>query len=477
MCGTAANAVKPHAHSDFRLKWASPPADIPDEFRHPGREEPLEHPTASQTGHAPAPHAVNGPRAPIGNAAPDMAQRIAETCATLAAVPDLVVACGELLPLLLEASGATRASLMLVNDATGGLMIANAIGLPVDLVGRDVPWRPRSITEWVLRNQRPLLLQGEVNEERFQGSDRSVDCAMSLPIEGFDGPVGVLNLARPAPGHVFDDAAMIRIARLLYPVGVAIERVRRAALAERCFRQLQAPYTTWVHTHLPEGAFESLRCEHGYTRVAGANEGGDLVVRVPHANGAQSLLALDSSCTGVGAAVTTAFAHGMFVATAAPERSAVALAARMNAGLHGRLASGRHVALWVAQLSRGGQLSYCNAGMAPPLWVPADDNPPRLLTAGGPPAGAFAQCDYHEESLQLLPGDLVVGVSNGVLLARDGPGNSFGNERVVELVGELRRAPLDRLTRAVCEAVRHYTGRPVASDDWSVFALRYTPGD
>jgi hypothetical protein len=452
---------------------------IPEPLRHPGREDPLSHPVASSTGGVPTTHgsATHDSRAPHPATRPDIAARIAEMCAAVAAVPDLVVACGELLPLLAEASGAARVSLLLVNDATGGLMIANAIGLPVDLVGRDVPWRPRSITEWVLRNQRPLLLEGEVKEERFEGSDRSVDRAMSLPIEGFDGPVGVLNLARPAPGYTFDEEAMIRMARLLYPVGVAIERVRRAALAERCFRQLQAPYSAWVHTHLPEGAFESLNCEYGYARVAGAREGGDIVARVPHASGAQSLLALDSSCTGVGAAVTTAFAHGMFVATAAPERSAVALAARLNAGLHGRLAPGRHVALWVAQLTRGGQLSYCNAGMAPPLWVPADDNPPRPLTTGGPPAGAFAQADFREETLQLLPGDLVVGASNGVLLARDGAGTPFGLEKVTELVTELRRAPLDRLTRALCEAVRHYTGRPLPSDDWSVFALRYAPGD
>jgi hypothetical protein len=438
----------------------------------------LDQPTVSPTSGVRAAHAaaIHDSRVPHP-ANEDVAQRIAETCAAVAPVPDLVVACGELLPLLAEASGATRASLLLVNHVTGGLMIANAIGLPVDLVGCEIPWRPRGITEWVLRNQRPLLLQGAVDEERFEGSDRSVDCAMSLPIEGFDGPVGVLNLARPAPGIVFDDAAMMRMARLLYPVGVAIERVRRAGLAERCYQELQAPYASWVQTHLPEGAFESLHCEYGFTRVASANEGGDLVVRVPHANGAQSLLALDSSCTGVGAVVTTAFAHGMFVATAAAERSAVALAARLNAGLHGRLAPGRHVALWVAQLSRGGQLAYCNAGIAPPLWVPGDDNPPRPLTAGGPPAGAFAQSDYREESLQLLPGDLVVGASNGVLLARDGAGHPFGSERVIELVSELRRAPLDRLTRAVCEAARNHTGRPVPADDWSVFALRYTSGD
>ena len=426
-------------------------------------------PTAGSARQSRKSNAATRPRA--------FASRVAETCATVAAVPDLVVACGELLPLLAEACGAARASLLLINAETGGLMIANAFGLPIDLTGRDLPYRPHSIAEWVVRNQRPIILNGEVKEERFQGSDQTIDSAISLPIEGFDGPVGVVNLARPAPGEPFDEATMLEIAHLLYPVGVAIERVHRALLAERTFRELQAPAGTWVNTLLPEGAFESRSYEFGLTRVPCANDGGDLCVRMPHANGAQSLMAVDSSAAGVAGAVMSAFTHGMFVATATPERSAVALTARLNAGLHGRLSSGRYLAAWVAQLSGSGQLSYCNAGMTPPLWVPQDDNPPRSLTTGGPVAGAFPLADYHEETLQLLPGDLVVGMSNGVVTARDPSGQEFGDERLVELVTGLKHGPLDRLTRAVCEGVRHFTGRPTPTDDLAVFALRYTPGD
>lgn len=415
--------------------------------------------------------------APLATHASDIAEKLAETCAAVAAVPDIVVACGQLLPLLVEAAGAARASIMLINPDTGRLMIANAFGLPLDLTGHDLPYRPRSIGEWVVRNQRPLILNGTVKEERFEGCDRSIESALSLPIEGFDGPVGVVNLARPAPSRVFDEAEMLDVARLLYPVGVAVERVYRAARAERCLRQLQARPETWVNTMMPEGATASRNFEFGFACVPCAGEAGDLCVRVPHTSGGQTLMAVDCSMAGVGSAVLSAFTHGMLAATATPERSAVALVARLNAGLHGRLAAGRHLALWVGQLSRSGQLSYCNAGMAAPLWVPSDDNPPRPLDVGGPVAGVLPQADYREETLRLLPGDLVVGVSNGVLLARDAAGNCFGNERVAELVTELRRQPLDRLTRAVCEAARNFNGRPVPTDDLAVFGLRYTPGD
>jgi sigma-B regulation protein RsbU (phosphoserine phosphatase) len=270
---------------------------------------------------------------------------------------------------------------------------------------------------------------------------------------------------------------MMGVARFLYPIGVAVERVHRAVLAERSLRQLQTPPGEWVNTMMPEGATASRSFEFGYTRVPSARESGDVCVRLAHPSGGQTLMALDCSTSGVGSAVIAAFAHGMLAAVATPERAAVALVARLNAGLHGRLAPGRHAAIWVGQLSGSGELSYCNAGMAPPLWVPADDNPPRPLEAGGPIAGVLPQANYREETLRLLPGDLVVGASNGVVLARDAAGNVFGDARLAELVTELRRQPLDRLTRAVCEAARSFSGRPIPTDDLAVFALRYTPGD
>ena len=97
------------------------------------------------------------------------AAELQEACFRVARAPGLEACCADLLTPLAAAVNATRASLMLVNHHTGRLRITAAFGLPGELVGRDMPARPRSIGEWVMRNQRPLILNGEVNEERFEG--------------------------------------------------------------------------------------------------------------------------------------------------------------------------------------------------------------------------------------------------------------------------------------------------------------------
>ena len=67
-----------------------------------------------------------------------------------------------LLAPLVRATGARRASLMLVNPDTGKLRIVAGLGLNAELIGRDVDWRPSSIAEWVFRKRQGLGACGVV---------------------------------------------------------------------------------------------------------------------------------------------------------------------------------------------------------------------------------------------------------------------------------------------------------------------------
>ena len=98
------------------------------------------------------------------------------------------------------------------------------------------------------------------------------------------------------------------------------------------------------------------------------------------------------------------------------------------------------------------------------------------LGTGGPAVGKSAQPHYEEEQVRLLPGDLVVVVSDAVLDARNVMGQPFGEERVAELVCEMRRHPLERVAEAILEGAQSYSGRREPTDDLCVIALRYAPG-
>jgi GAF domain-containing protein len=430
---------------------------------------------------------VNEPTPP--SAVPPLApasQRLPATLAadlleqSLHAVPtiDLSDIGARLLAPLVNALGATRASLMLVNPDTGKLRIVAGLGLRAELIGRDIDWRPSSISEWVFRKGQGLVLHGAVRRDGLVGTAEGViESSMCLPLEGEGGTLGVLNLAGDASVAPFHEDEMAAIRAMLPPVAGAVERALRANMYSRHVAQLVASRGLVGRTLLAPGRHEARHYEIGFARLASARSGSAVCERFPLAQGGHLLLAMEPRAEGADGLLTSAFAQGLFAAGAARERSAAALAARANEELCARIAGHGETAAWIAALSPGGRVTSCNAGYPSPLWVPNDDSAIAQLCTGGPMIGAEVRATWQEEQVRLLPGDMVVAVSTGVLAARNVTGQPLGLARLLECVADWRRQPLDTLTQEIVRTVIAWSGRPVPIDDLTVLAVRFSPGD
>jgi hypothetical protein len=410
---------------------------------------------------------------------PGAGTRLSEVCATLLPEPGLGTAAAALLKPLIEWTGAARGSILALNPASGRLAIVAAVGLPDGLLGQESAPRPRSISEWVFRNRRGLILNGEVRDQRFSGTAAGdgIESAISLPLVGPEGPLGVLNLARLAPAPVFAATEMAAIEERLGAVAEALARAQFLHLALQGRARYLAASTGSGGALLPPGCSELRNCEITLAHRPAWAPGGDRCDRVPHARGDQSFIMLDPPGNGPLSGATAAFVQGLFITLAVPERSAAGMAARLASEVHARLGPGRATAAWIAQLSGGGELSYCSAGYAAPLWVPADGSDVVSLGCGGPALGTQPSARYEEERLRLLPGDIVLVASDGVLDARGTSDRPFGQSRLAELAAAARGLPLERLVENVIEAVIEYSGRPVPTDDLTILALRFRPGD
>jgi len=416
--------------------------------------------------------AASGSRLPAGLAAELLEQ-------SLQSVPpiDLRDIGARLIAPLVHATGATRASLMLVNPDTGKLRIVAGLGLAAGLIGKDVEWRPNSIAEWVFRKRQGLILNGSVRREGLIGTaEGHIESAMSLPLESDDGPIGVINLACSGSAPSFRDEDMAEVCAMLPPVAAAVERALHANRCRRYGDQVGAAVGLVGRTLLAPGRHEARNFEIGFARRSSTREGSAMCERVPLANGGHVLIALEPRAEGIDAMLVAAFAQGVFAACAASERSASALMTRLNAELCARLAGRGEMAAWIGQLAPNGQLTSCTAGYSPPLWLPADDVPPSSLTAGGGMLGADPQAHWEEEQVRLLPGDRIAAVSTGVLGARNVTGQPFGPARLTEYLNESRHQPLDGVTLEIVNAVTAWSGRPVPIDDLNVLVVRFSPG-
>ncbi|MFY9805131.1 MAG: PP2C family protein-serine/threonine phosphatase [Candidatus Acidiferrales bacterium] len=116
------------------------------------------------------------------------------------------------------------------------------------------------------------------------------------------------------------------------------------------------------------------------------------------------------------------------------------------------------------------RLEYVNAGHNPPL-VMRRDGALFTLGAGGVPLGIFPNSSYTREIIQLQPGDLIVGYTDGVIEALNPAGEEWGVEGLHRSVSENRALCAEEIVHAIFSSVDDFSGGE-QRDDATVAVVR-----
>ncbi|MGA9355460.1 MAG: SpoIIE family protein phosphatase [Terriglobales bacterium] len=116
------------------------------------------------------------------------------------------------------------------------------------------------------------------------------------------------------------------------------------------------------------------------------------------------------------------------------------------------------------------RLTYSNGGHLPPILL-SEDGTTRLLDCGGSVVGLLDNMDYREATVQLRPGDIFVGYTDGVTEPESDYGE-FGEERLIQIIRENRHLPLTRITEIVTAAVDDWIGDNEQPDDVTLVLAR-----
>lgn len=116
------------------------------------------------------------------------------------------------------------------------------------------------------------------------------------------------------------------------------------------------------------------------------------------------------------------------------------------------------------------QLTYSNAGHLPPL-VLGLDGKIRRLDVGGTVVGLMDGMRYEEARIQMNPGDLLVGYSDGITEPENDFGE-FGEERLMEVVARYRDQPLHVISAQVMLALDAWIGAEEQPDDITLVLAR-----
>jgi phosphoserine phosphatase RsbU/P len=150
--------------------------------------------------------------------------------------------------------------------------------------------------------------------------------------------------------------------------------------------------------------------------------------------------------------------------------------AKLNRVIHRSNLSSRFISVFYGELEANGNLIYVNAGHQPPILFFA--NPAQVpnqmeLDTGGTVIGPLPEPTFRRGIARVRPGEILVGVTDGILERRDASGDFFGLERLKALVNANRTLSAgDLLERIFAEAQAFGASRSAWEDDATVVVVR-----
>ena len=149
------------------------------------------------------------------------------------------------------------------------------------------------------------------------------------------------------------------------------------------------------------------------------------------------------------------------------QKPASVLVERLNSQICGYTAENRFASFFYAVYDDVGQsLTYCNAGHNPPLFFSGRNV--RKLMVGGTILGVFEDATFEQETLTMLPGDLLVAYTDGIVECTNEYGEEFGEDRLIQLVSDNRDLPADRIKDAIVRQVLSWAYAEERDDDMTL---------
>ncbi len=291
--------------------------------------------------------------------------------------------------------------------------------------------------------------------------------------ERTDENIGVLYLDSRERGALRSATARAALETLSREAAVAIENAR---LYRDAVERSKLEQELKVAAAIQQSLLPAAGRTGDFFTIAGASVpcravGGDFFDYVDLPTGQFGFILGDVAGKGSPAALLAAALLGMFSAEATYQQSAAPLLTRLNRGLFRRSIEARFLTTFYAMLGTDGSLTYSNGGHNAPMLVTADGV--RRLETGGVVLGLFEHSAFEEETLSLMPGDVVIAFSDGVSEAFNEAGEEFTDERLLASIEAHRTKTPQQMLDALLADVRAFCGQATPNDDVTMVIVRY----
>ncbi len=360
----------------------------------------------------------------------------------------------------------------------GGVPVPQVIRVPPDEAGRTISVS-RTITERVVKHHESVLTSdAQIDFKEGPSVEglqiRSVVC---VPLWNNREVIGLIYVDSRHRAGLFTEENLRVLTHLANVAAVKIENARlfeQAVAAERMEQELQRAAEIQNHLLPSDGPPIPGYLIYG-SSVPCRAVGGDYYDYIELPGGRYGVGLGDVAGKGLPAALLMCSFQASLRALTELDLPPQETIARLNRLLARRIPTNRFVTFFFGILDPGRHtLTYVNAGHNPPWILRRDGEAADRLIQTGRPLGLFDDVPYRAETIDLRPGEILLGYSDGVTEGLSPSEEEFGEERLLRILREARdSAPFDIVRRVTSEIDRHHAGSP-RQDDVTLVVLKRT---
>jgi sigma-B regulation protein RsbU (phosphoserine phosphatase) len=336
----------------------------------------------------------------------------------------------------------------------------------------DIPLG-RGVVGYAAQAKEAALVPDVTKSSRYIAVNPETRSELAVPLIYQEKVIGVLDLEHTRRNYFTEDHKRT-LTTLAAQLAIAIENARLYEEIARQERRLERDLALARELQfrlLPHSLPKMPHLEVQAKFVPARAIGGDLYDFLPYSLSRLGIAVGDVSGKGAPAAIYAALVSGILRSHAPIEPGPAEMLSAVNLSLAERRIAAQFVSIIYAVWDDDRRsLLVANSGLPQPLYC--HDGRIETIEATGLPLGLFDEADYDEFTFKAKPGDMFVFFSDGILDARNRHGQSFGSERVQEIVAGCFDQSPDCVVSNIFRAVTEHAAGVEAFDDQTVVAIK-----
>ena len=341
----------------------------------------------------------------------------------------------------------------------------------------NIPYRlGMSLTGWMLKNQKPLLINNINTDERFSGislETGKIKSVLSVPLKVKNKMIGLISLFnKRGEGFTPEDQRLLSIIAIQ-----SAQTIENARLYEEERKLLALEEDLKIARHIQQSLLPKENPTIEGIEIFGLSipakqVGGDYYDFIQIDAYHLGIAIADVSGKGTPAALLMANLQAGLRGQALITPSVKDTVTKVNFMLSRFIDIDKFVTLFYGILDiENKTLTYTNAGHNFPFLLARDGNL-RKLEKGGIILGMLDSFVYEEETVQLNPHDLMLLYTDGLTEAMNQRDEMFEEERLLRLLKDNQEISAEKLSQKIVDSVLSFQGNLPQGDDMTLVLVK-----